>query len=864
MRLSRGILRSEIGLFSAELTRLHRLSPDTKRLKMESNRKPRWLLLFVMLLPGLLFGRSASIHKPSLETCQEKTIGISVNPADGNYTVFDPVSKKPILRSRVAAEIDHRWLRSSDYPQHSSSRKSFVDRLGPGTDLTISSTGLRGQPDLVYSLQLHTNPDFVTIAVNVRNSSSNRITVQALRSVEALGPAIADLGGPDASDRILSDSFSEDRPAITIHNLAEVTNGMHRAVGSQLIYNLGTKRSVLLGTLTSDKFLTILRLHVDKDHITSYEVDSAGTTELAKENSLEKSPVEDQIELSVPVAPGADLSSERLLISTGTDYHQQLEAYGRLIRQLHHARVSAPYAAGWWSWTAYYFGLNQGTALTNATWLAENLRDLGYNFFHIDEGYQYARGEYTTSDAALFPDGMSALESKIRALGLTPGIWTAPFEVSERSWVYENHKDWLVHNAAGQPIHAGWVIGEEPRLDPLYVLDCTNPGVQDYLRKTYTTLTKDWSIRYIKLDFMDDSAIEGFYYEPNTTALEAQRIGLQIIRDAVGDDVLLDKDGSPMLNPVGILDMGRTSVDTGHTFEASKEAAPGIAARYYMNRNFYVTDPDAFTVSRETVDEQEWHGGKSPLTLDEAKVSIALAAISGGMYEIGDDLPTLGADPERVALVKNEDLLNMARLGRAARPLDLMSYTPGDSMPSIFLLQESKRQAILTVFNWTERQIEHRFDLVRDLGLQLHGHNQILDVFGPATPVENNLDTIVVQLPPHSVKVLKIIDTSIPTAAPSVTMHTPDTAKAGKNVQFSAEADPAGVPVLAYRWDFGDGTNAEGTGVRHAYTHPGEFTVRLLVNCLDGVPFEKSMSIKITGKIDSRFAPSSKERFKTQ
>ena len=829
---------------------------------MESNRKLWPLLTLTLLLSCSLFGRGVPNHWASLETFQEKTVGVRVSSADGSYTIFDPVSRKTVLHSRVAAEIDHQWLRSSDYPRHSLSRDSVADELGPGTKFTISNTGLRGQPDLIFSLQTHANPDFVTVVVMVRNNhASTPITVQAIRTVEAIGPEIADLGGPGVSDRVLSDSFSEDRPAITIRNLTDVKSGMHRAVGSQLIYNRETKRNCFLGSLTSDKFLTILRLHVEKDRIASYEVDSTGTTELEKENSLEKSPTEDRIELSVPVPPGANLSSERLLISTGTDYHQQLETYGSLIRELHHARVSTPGIAGWWSWTAYYFGLNQGAALTNATWLAENLRDFGYNFFHMDEGYQYARGEYTTPDASLFSSGMSALESKIRALGLTPGIWTAPFEVSERSWVYENHKDWLVHNAGGQPIHAGWVIDEDPQLDRLYVLDCTNPGAQDYLRKTYRTLTKDWGVRYIKLDFMDDSAIEGFYYKPNTTALEAQRMGLQIIREAVGDDVLLDKDGSPMLNPVGFVDMGRISADTGHTFEASKEAAPGIAARYYMNRNFYVTDPDAFTVSRQTVDEQEWHGGKHPLTWDEAKVSIALAAISGGMYEIGDDLPTLGADADRVALVKNEDLLNMARLGHASRPLDLVSYAPEDGMPSIFLLEESKRQAILTVFNWTEKQIEHRFDMAGDLGLQSHGHNQVFDIFDSTTPAESNLGTIALQLPPHSVKVLKIIDTSIPPAAPSVRVRCPDTAEAGNTVSFFAETDPESVPVLAYRWDFGDGTSASGAAVSHTYTHPGDLSVRVLASGLDNVLFEKSSPIRIEGKITTRFAPSRKKRF---
>jgi alpha-galactosidase len=37
------------------------------------------------------------------------------------------------------------------------------------------------------------------------------------------------------------------------------------------------------------------------------------------------------------------------------------------------------------------------------------------------------------------------------------------------------------------------------------------------------------------MDFMDDTAIEGAYHRPNTTALEAQRIGLAIIRAAVGE-----------------------------------------------------------------------------------------------------------------------------------------------------------------------------------------------------------------------------------------------------------------------------------------------------------------------------------------
>lgn len=791
-------------------------------------------------------------------TLQSKTIGVRVEPADGSYTIFDPASSKPILRAIVAAEVNHHWIKSSEYPQHSIKKKNAADDLGSQGSIAISNHGLSGQPELTYSLHMHSSPDYVTITATIRNAEAKPITVQAIRTLEAASSPLIDLGASDASDRVLSDSFSEDRPGMVIHDLSDAENGLHRAVGSQLIYNRETKRSIFLGALSSDKFLTILRLHIEKDLIARYEVDSTGTTELAIENSLKRSGPEDRVELSLPVAPGTEISSERLLISTGTDYLDQLETYGSLIRRLHHPREITSSPAGWWSWTAYYFGLNQGTALTNAKWLAQNLKDLGYTFFHIDEGYQYARGEYTTPDATLFPGGMHALEHKVSALGLTPGIWTAPFEVSERSWVYQNHKNWLVHNAAGQPIHAGWVL-QERKVDPLYILDTTNPGAQEYLQQTYSTLAKDWGIRYIKLDFMDDAAIEGYYYKPHTTALEAQRIGLQVIRKAVGENVLLDKDGSPMLNPVGLVDTGRISQDTGHTFGASKEAAAGIAARFYMNGNYYLADPDAFTVARQTIPEQTWHGGRKPLTLDEARVSIALAAIAGGMYEIGDDLPTLAADPDRVALVKNQDLMNMARLRRSSRPLDLMSYTPTDEMPSIFLLRESKRQVMLTVFNWTEQPTEHKFDLSKDLGLDMIGHNQIFDVF-EGKPLGENMDSLDVSLPPHSASVFKIVDTSISPAAPSVTLNMPDHVEVGKTVEISAHDDANGTPALRYIWTFGDGTSSDGPKIKHTFTYAGDFNLSLHVEGLDGVAFDKSIPLTVTGKIDTRFVPSSKQR----
>ena len=779
--------------------------------------------------------------------------------SDGTYSIAAPGIAGPVIRSDVAAVVDSAVLSSAAYPRHRVEVSESAEALGAASTLTITHTGLAGRPDLVCVLRLMRDQSWGEIIVQVRNTSEHAISVQSIRSVHASGAPVVDLGASASADRILSDSYSEDRPQLAIRDLGAAPKGLHRAVGSQLIFNRRSGKSLFFGALTSERWLTILHLKVRGEgggaKVLSYDADATGTTEILKGESLKDSPAAEQVDLTLRVNSGESLASERLMFAVGSDYHAQLEQYGRTVRLLHNARVSTATPIGWWSWTAYYFGLSQGAAATNADWLAENLSKSGYTYFQIDEGYQYARGEYTTADGSLFPSGVAPIADHVRRAGLTFGVWTAPFEVSERAWVYQHHKDWLVHNAAGAPIHIGYVTDKK---DALYVLDTTNPGAQEYLRQTYTSL-REWGVRFIKMDFMDDTAIEGAYFRPNTTAMQAQRIGLQIIRAAVGEGVVLDKDGSAMLNPVGIVDAGRISQDTGHTFEATRDAASGVAARYYMNRNFFIADPDAFTVSTQTVTDQSWHGGQRPLTLAEAEVSIALSAVSGGMFEIGDDLPTLGASPERVALARNSDLIDMARLGRASKPLDLLSYAPTDQQPSVFLLEETAHQAMLTVFNWTEEPHTRAIDLAQ-LGLKAPGRYRIATVVGDDGCCDESNGTIKLTQKPHSVHVLKLVDNSVPAIAPPIEVQGPSRGTAGETLTFEADAASPDAPVLAGHWDFGDGTSADGTRVHHAYTVAGDYTVAVTVTGLDSVTNQKTLVVSIAGTISTRFEPERNRR----
>jgi alpha-galactosidase len=803
------------------------------------------------------------------------SMAVTVQAQDGSFQLASRATpNRPVLSARPGAQIDQQWVHANDYPQRRAASSTFNDALGTGHQISVTCSGLQGKPDLVYTLQVYDQSPYAAILVELQNHSGKAVTVQAIRSVEAIGQPVIGIPGPESADRILSDSYSEDWPRLVLYDLGSGPHQMHRGAWSQVIYNRESKQSLFMGALSANRFLTLLHLMYqgsgNNAKIASYTVDATGTTEVQKEVALSQAPPGDVIDLSLTLPAAQNMASERVMMATGGDYLAQMRDYGDAVRRVQHARIPGPNMLGWWSWTAYYMAISEGSVLANALWEAENLKQLGYDYVHIDEGYQYARGEYSTPNAKLFPHGMRLVEDQVRELGLTPGIWTAPFEVTNRSLVYQDHKDWLVHNASGTPISVGTEHG-----DILYAIDPTNPGAQQYMTQTYHTLTREWGIRYIKLDFMDTASVEGYHYRPNTSALEANRIGLEVIRKAVGDDVLLDKDGSPMLPPVGIVDTGRISADTAHDFPTTKAVLPGLAARFYMNRNWFLADPDAYNVEAQVALQRTENtttplAGEAapsrrqahpPLTLSEAETSIASAAITGGMYEIGDDLPILGTEADRLALVKNLDLLNMAKISRASTPLDLLSYAAEDEEPSVFFLREDARQSILTVFNWTDRARSHSFKLV-DLGLPANRTFQASDALHSNKGVSLQTGTVRLDnMEPHSVRVIKLIDSGSPAAAPSITAQVPKDARVVQVVAFSASAQESGVPALAYHWDFGDGTRANGAHAHHAYTHEADYTVRLTADGLDGVPAHQTFTIKVSGTLDSGTDASGNTRY---
>lgn len=144
------------------------------------------------------------------------------------------------------------------------------------------------------------------------------------------------------------------------------------------------------------------------------------------------------------------------------------------------------------SWEACYFKVQEQRLLK----LAKAASEVGIELFVLDDGWFGKRdndscslGDWYDNQEKL-PGGLSGLSRKIRALGMSFGIWVEPEMVNEDSDLYRAHPEWAVQIPGKAPSH-----GRNQLL-----LDLTNPKVQDYLIESMSDVFTRSKVNYVKWD----------------------------------------------------------------------------------------------------------------------------------------------------------------------------------------------------------------------------------------------------------------------------------------------------------------------------------------------------------------------------
>ena len=188
-----------------------------------------------------------------------------------------------------------------------------------------------------------------------------------------------------------------------------------------------------------------------------------------------------------------------------------------------------------------------------------------------------------------------------------------------------------------------------------------------------------------------------------------------------------------------------------------------------------------------------------------------------------------------------------------------MTYAAADRQPSVFFLKEGSAQAMLTVFNWTDGPRSRLINLAQ-LGLKDTAQYRLLDAFTGKDCCEPHAGAIRLEQRPHSVRMIKLLDSAVPAAAPLFELSAPAGGTAGQELGFKATALSPEEPILALRWDFGDGSSGEGAEVTHTYTHSGDYQLSATSCGLNSATASKSSNVAITGELRTQFDPAKIQR----
>lgn len=350
--------------------------------------------------------------------------------------------------------------------------------------------------------------------------------------------------------------------------------------------------------------------------------------------------------------------------------------------------------SGWCSWYHFYTRVTAADIERNLVAAAGIREQIPLDLVQIDDGFESKVGDWYSFKPE-FSQGLEPLAKAIRTQNFTSGLWLAPFIAVPNSEVIRKNPGWILRNRSGLPVNTGFLWETFPR-----ALDLTVPEALEYAAGACRTASKEWGYPYLKLDFLFSASLPGRYHDPTRTRAQVLRLGLEAIRQAVGQDVYLLGCGCPLGPAIGLVDAMRIGPDVEQRWEPAHfnlklpfKGEPGIPGAENAVRNtltrapfhnrWWVNDPDCLLLREST-----------HLTTAEVQSMAAVMAMTGGLLMISDDLPQV--TPERLAILQ----AILPQLDRQAHLLDFFDRRMASRL-KLSLNGAAGQWEMIGLFNWS-------------------------------------------------------------------------------------------------------------------------------------------------------------------
>jgi len=522
--------------------------------------------------------------------------------------------------------------------------------------------------------------------------------IELLRSTQGFCPTPADLS-------FYSNGWQSWSPTAAFRSNQAMPRSILRGLQTPMIYNPGTPTPHCPGQFASDFFGVVADRCAGRGLLLGFlsqqEQFGSVSAQLSATPQLSLWANADRVQLR----PGQTLLSDWATLSPiATDTPDPLGPYLDAVSNWHAIRLPQEIPAGWCSWYEFYQNVTETDIRRNLDSLVTMRDRLPIDLLQIDDGFEAQVGDWFDFHPKRFPNGVSSLAAEIRARGLTPGLWLAPFIVHPASKLAQQHPDWLLRNEKGRPVNAGFVWNAFCQ-----ALDLTNPAALEYTAHVIRTAVHEWGYPYLKLDFLYAAALSGHYQDPTRTRAQVLRMGMQALRQAAGEETFLLGCGAPLGSMLGLVQAMRIGADVSgdwhpHIFgiglglrnepsvPSARVSVRNTLTRTALHRRWWLNDPDCLLVRATT-----------HLTLPEVQSLATAITLSGGALLLSDNLPALSTKRRRIA----ESLLPV--IGQRPWVLDWLD----DETPTRLRLDLQSAAGtwhLLALFQWKDQPQPMQFD----------------------------------------------------------------------------------------------------------------------------------------------------------
>ncbi|MCC7230910.1 MAG: hypothetical protein IT203_10995 [Fimbriimonadaceae bacterium] len=354
--------------------------------------------------------------------------------------------------------------------------------------------------------------------------------------------------------------------------------------------------------------------------------------------------------------------------------------------------------AGWCSWMAHLQGVSESDVLAAADFFSRNLLEYGYNVIQVDDGYQRAMqtgkppiepGERFSDRWAIgnerFPSGLKDLAGRIKAKGMTPGIWVGLFLP-----LGLHHAEGYILGVDGKPHRGPWVNYAVNGLDDA-ALD------EAYLETIRKLKAQGWD--YFKIDTLrhvlyDNYRVNPAYWSDRGQSMEtAFRRIMEKIKSEAGAKTYVLACWGTMPELAGVADGCRVGEDVAPDLDSIRRAAKYIAQFQHLNNVVWHNDPDYACLRLET---------------ELAKTWVTLTSLTGGHLMVSD--PMKDYDAARV------DILRRVGPPMKLRPAALQPLAPDPQWLHLSAEKDGEQWTVAARMAW--QPLPASAVHLQDLGLE--------------------------------------------------------------------------------------------------------------------------------------------------